>query len=58
MENRDEPVEVVAMKHINGFVYHCPDCYEAISTGKQTRIKYCQRCGQKLSWDGVNEKAK
>ena len=52
MENRETPVEVVAMKHINGFIYHCPNCYEAISTGKQTRIKYCQRCGQRIKFEG------
>ena len=50
MENRDEPVEVVTMKHIKGPTYHCPECYEMISTGKQPRIKYCQRCGQRIKF--------
>lgn len=51
MENRDEPVEVVAMKHINGFVYHCPVCFETISTAIQPRIRYCQHCGQRIKFE-------
>lgn len=50
---RETPMQVCAIKSSNGkMLYHCPNCKARITVSSQT--KYCDCCGQKLSFGGNN----
>ena len=36
--------------------YHCPRCGESLNAGPNYQPNYCDRCGQKLTFEGVEWK--
>lgn len=57
-----KPLKRIAVYLQYGFVvteheyYHCPRCGGVLNTGPNYQPKYCDRCGQKVAFDGVEWK--